>query len=81
MKRTAFIFQRFTAMPVSYTHLSHPSGSVEHLGDNQTGEGDGDDEQIQIDLSKVPSNISRIAFTATIYAVSYTHLVEEGDRK
>ncbi|MDO4278803.1 MAG: TerD family protein [Lachnoclostridium edouardi] len=52
---------------VFYGNLSHPSGSVEHLGDNQTGEGDGDDEQIQIDLSKVPSNISRIAFTATIY--------------
>ena len=45
----------------------HPSGSVEHMGDNRTGDGDGDDEQIKIDLSKVPVNISRIIFTVTIY--------------
>ena len=37
------------------------------MGDNLTGEGDGDDEQIQIDLSKVPANIEKIAFTVTIY--------------
>ncbi len=37
------------------------------MGDNLTGEGDGDDEQIRIDLSKVPANIERIAFTVTIY--------------
>ena len=40
---------------------------MEHLGDNLTGDGDGDDEQIKIDLSKVPENVSRIAFTVTIY--------------
>ena len=43
------------------------SDSVKHMGDNLTGEGDGDDEQVQVDLSKVPSNISKIAFTVTIY--------------
>ena len=48
-------------------YLEHKSGSVKHMGDNLTGEGDGDDEQIQIDLSKVPSNVVRIAFTVTIY--------------
>ena len=37
------------------------------MGDNLTGEGDGDDEQIMVDLSKVPANIERIAFTCTIY--------------
>ena len=37
------------------------------MGDNLTGAGDGDDEQIQIDLTKIPSNISKIAFTVTIY--------------
>ena len=37
------------------------------MGDNLTGEGDGDDEQIQIDLSKIPANISKVAFTVTIY--------------
>ena len=52
---------------VFYGNLQHTSGSVQHLGDNLTGAGDGDDEQIIIDLSKLPVNISRIAFTVTIY--------------
>ncbi len=52
---------------VFYGNLSHPSGSVEHLGDNLTGVGDGDDEQIEVDLSMVPGNIEKIAFTVTIY--------------
>lgn len=52
---------------VFYGNLSHPSGAVNHLGDNLTGEGDGDDEQIKVNLAKVPADITRIAFTATIY--------------
>lgn len=52
---------------VFYGNLSHPSGSVVHQGDNLTGIGDGDDEQIKVDLSKVPDNIEKIAFTVTIY--------------
>ena len=52
---------------VFYGNRVHKSGSVEHLGDNLTGVGDGDDEQITVDLSKVPSNVQRIAFTVTIY--------------
>ena len=52
---------------VFYGNLQHPSGSVQHMGDNLTGEGDGDDEQIRIELSKVPENLSKIAFTVTIY--------------
>lgn len=52
---------------VFYGNLTHPSGSVQHMGDNLTGAGDGDDEQIKVDLSKVPANISKIAFTVTIY--------------
>ena len=52
---------------VFYGNLRHPSGSVEHMGDNLTGRGDGDDEQIKIDLGGVPENITRIAFTVTIY--------------
>ncbi|MDE6984311.1 MAG: TerD family protein, partial [Lachnospiraceae bacterium] len=43
------------------------SGSVIHQGDNLTGVGDGDDEQIKIDLSMVPDSITKIAFTVTIY--------------
>lgn len=52
---------------VFYGNLKHSSGSVEHMGDNLTGEGEGDDEQIKVDLSKVPGNISRVGFTVTIY--------------
>lgn len=52
---------------IFYGNLKHKSESVTHMGDNLTGEGDGDDEQIQVDLSKVPENISKVAFTVTIY--------------
>lgn len=52
---------------VFYGNLKHASGSVQHMGDNLTGEGEGDDEQIKVDLSLVPTSISKIAFTATIY--------------
>ena len=52
---------------VFYGNLTHPSGSVQHLGDNLTGAGDGDDEQMKVDLSKVPVNVAKIAFTVTIY--------------
>jgi len=52
---------------IFYGNLEHSSGSVKHMGDNLTGDGEGDDEQIQIDLSLVPQNIERIAFTVTIY--------------
>ena len=51
---------------IFYNNLKHASGSVVHLGDNLTGEGDGDDEQLKIELIKVPQNISKIAFTVTI---------------
>lgn len=52
---------------VFYNQLKHPSGAVEHMGDNLTGAGEGDDEQIKVDLSKVPANIQKIDFTVTIY--------------
>ena len=52
---------------IFYGNLKHYSEAVEHMGDNLTGGGDGDDEQIMVDLSKVPANIERIAFTVTIY--------------
>lgn len=52
---------------IFYGNLKHPSESVEHMGDNLTGGGEGDDEQIMIDLTKVPANIEKIAFTVTIY--------------
>ena len=52
---------------IFYGNLKHPSESVEHMGDNLTGGGEGDDEQIMIDLTKVPANIEKIAFTVTTY--------------
>lgn len=52
---------------VFYNNLKHASGSVEHLGDNLTGAGEGDDEQIKIDLALVPADIEKIDFTVTIH--------------
>ena len=52
---------------VFYGNLEHPSGAVKHQGDNLTGEGDGDDEQIFVDLKAIPESFDKIAFTVTIY--------------
>lgn len=52
---------------VFYGNLKHASGAVEHIGDNRTGAGDGDDEQIKVNLSAVPGNIEKIEFTVTIF--------------
>lgn len=58
---------------IFYGNLTHASGAVNHMGDNLTGDGEGDDEQIQIDLTKVPANIEKIAFTVTIYDSDTRH--------
>lgn len=52
---------------IFYSNLQHSSGAVTHTGDNLTGEGEGDDEVIKVDLSLVPANINGISFTVTIY--------------
>ncbi|HDX9580473.1 TPA: TerD family protein [Bacillus pseudomycoides] len=52
---------------VFYNNPIGANGSVQHLGDNRTGEGDGDDEAIKVDLKNVPAHIERICFTITIY--------------
>ena len=52
---------------VFYGNLKHSSGGVEHMGDNLTGEGDGDDEQIKVNLASVPASVEKIGFTVTIY--------------
>lgn len=52
---------------IFFGNISHPSGAVTHQGDNLTGVGDGDDEQIKINLALVPENITKIAFAVTIY--------------
>lgn len=58
---------------IYFGNLTHPSGSVRHLGDNLTGVGEGDDEQIKIDLTKIPANITKVAFTVTIYEAESRH--------
>lgn len=52
---------------IFYSNLKHSSGAVVHTGDNLTGEGEGDDEVIKVDLKSVPANINKVAFTVTIY--------------
>ena len=52
---------------VYYGNLRHKSGTVNHQGDNLTGEGEGDDEQIIIDLSKVPQEYDKIVIVVNIY--------------
>ena len=52
---------------VFYGQPQHPSGALIYSGDNQTGAGSGDDETMTIELNKIPSNIEKISFAATIY--------------
>ena len=52
---------------VYFGNLQHKSGTVRHMGDNLTGDGDGDDEQILIELSKVPAEYDRIVIVVNIY--------------
>lgn len=52
---------------VFYNNLQGGNGSVVHTGDNRTGEGEGDDEQLIIDFTKVPDHIQKVAITVTIH--------------
>jgi tellurium resistance protein TerD len=52
---------------VFFNNLEGGNGSVIHEGDNLTGEGEGDDERIKVDLSIVPAEVEKIAFTITIH--------------
>lgn len=52
---------------IFYNQLKSTDGSVEHTGDNRTGKGDGDDESMKVDLTKVPAEIAKVAFTVTIH--------------
>ena len=52
---------------VYFGNLRHPSGTVQHMGDNLTGAGEGDDEQILVDLAQVPSEYDRIVVVVNIY--------------
>jgi tellurium resistance protein TerD len=52
---------------VFFNNLRSPDGSVEHTGDNLTGEGEGDDEVILVNLATVPAQVDRIVFPVSIY--------------
>lgn len=52
---------------VFFNNLTSPDGSVEHLGDNLTGEGEGDDEEIKVNLAGVPAEVVKIVITVSIY--------------
>lgn len=52
---------------IFYNNRKNANGSVEHTGDNRTGEGDGDDEQVKVDLAAVPAEVEKIAFAITIH--------------
>ena len=52
---------------IFYNQLTSPDGSVEHTGDNLTGEGEGDDESILVDLAKVPASVDKIVFPVSIH--------------
>lgn len=55
---------------IFYNNLVSSDGSVTHTGDNLTGEGDGDDEVILIDFTKIPADVSKLAVTVTIHDAS-----------
>ncbi|MFJ1702016.1 TerD family protein [Kitasatospora sp. NPDC088346] len=52
---------------VFYNNLKSPEGSVEHQGDNLTGDGDGDDEVVQVHLDLVPAQVDKVVFAVSIY--------------
>jgi tellurium resistance protein TerD len=52
---------------IFYNNLRSSDGSVEHTGDNLTGEGEGDDEQVKVDLERVPSDVNKLVFSVTIH--------------
>jgi tellurium resistance protein TerD len=78
---------------IFYNNLKSPDGSVEHTGDNRTGAGEGDDEAVKVDLSKVAPEVKKIVFVVTIHDAdarkqnfgqvsnSYVRLLDEANNK
>jgi len=59
---------------VFFNNLTSPDGSVEHMGDNLTGAGEGDDEQIKVSLTSVPAEVDKIVFPVSIYEADQRQL-------
>ena len=58
---------------VFYNNLQSADGSVRHTGDNRTGDGSGDDEQVMVDLSRISADIQEIVFVVTIHDALKNH--------
>lgn len=58
---------------VYFGNLRHHSGAIQHMGDNLTGAGDGDDEQIMIDLNAIPAQYDRLVIVVNIYQAVQRH--------
>jgi tellurium resistance protein TerD len=52
---------------VFFNNATSPDGSVQHTGDNKTGEGEGDDEQVKVNLAGLPAEAARVVFPVSIY--------------
>ncbi len=52
---------------VFFNNLKSPEGAIEHTGDNLTGEGEGDDEQINVNLAALPAEVEKVVFPVSIY--------------
>jgi len=57
---------------IFFNQARSPEGAIEHLGDNRTGEGAGDDEVVAIDLTTAPANLDKVVFVASIYDAETT---------
>ncbi|MBK8454327.1 MAG: TerD family protein [Thiofilum sp.] len=78
---------------IFFNNKKSPDGSVEHLGDNRSGEGEGDDEQVKLNLATMSADVKKIVFAVTIYDAegrkqnfgqvsnAYIRLVNEADNK
>src|ERR1700712_348827 len=52
---------------IFFNNKVSPEGSIEHTGDNTTGEGDGDDESIKVNLATIPAEVDKVVFPVSIY--------------
>ncbi|ROS23011.1 TerD family protein [Cellulomonas sp. PhB150] len=58
---------------IFYNQLASPDGTVEHTGDNRTGEGEGDDESVKLDLARMSPDVDRIVFPVSIHDAEARH--------